>query len=53
MLTSISGICSIQFKPFWLLQLPVTGEQAAALPKNIARVIFVILANKYGTTYLP
>ncbi len=37
------------------LNLPLTDEQALAalLKNNIARVIYVILANKYGTTYLP
>ncbi len=48
------NFCSIPFKPFWLPQLPVTGEKAlSSTKKNLAGVIFVILANKYGTTYLP
>ncbi len=37
-------------KPFWQPQLPVARSSTK---KNISRVIFVILANKYGTTYLP
>ena len=29
------------------------NKLAALLKNNIARVIFVLLANKYGTTFLP
>ncbi len=46
---------SVLFQPFWLPQLPVTGEQASSSNKKIiARVIFVISANKYTElrTYL-
>ena len=47
----VDNFCVIQFKPFWLPQLPGTDEQArSSSKKNIARVISVILANKYGTT---
>ncbi len=42
------NFCSIQFKPFWLPQLPVTGKQAHSSNKKIiARVIFVMLANSW------
>ncbi len=51
------NFCSIQFKLFWLPQLPVTGEQTRSSTKTNkqtkAKIIFVILANKYVTTYLP
>ncbi len=48
------NFCSIQFQPFWLPQLPVTGEQARSSNKKLmAGVIFVTLANKYWTMYSP
>ncbi len=30
------NLCSIRFKPFWLPQLPVTGEQAHSSTKKKA-----------------
>ncbi len=46
------NFCSIQFKPFWLPQLPLTGEQArSSTKKKQSQSYFVMLANKYGTTH--
>ncbi len=51
---SIGTVCSIKLKPFWLSEfISHSWQQVLRYKKRMARIIFVILANKYGITYLP